>query len=285
MRTIGIVGTRNAAPHVVEHCAQLIHTLQAEDPETTIVTGGDDAHVVGGNIDRCASRTARSLGMETIVHIPEVFPEGHSQAGKWVGLWAGVARNSLIVRDSADGVYAFWNGLSTGTVDSIKKALAQQRLLKVFFEHGLVWHKQSGWDLLAYGAYMKEHDLFDPERIARVLVLRLQANKQSRHNHLGRDANLPIDQAKLDYANGRTVHAFNSLILGVRPTAGTGEEEGHWYVPSENKKKPDVRPHHIGLDLRCDCDAMTRGFHACFAMYLVWFHLRIISPDNMEILI
>jgi hypothetical protein len=195
-----------------------------------------------------------------------------------------VARNTLIVRDSIDGVYAFWNGISTGTVDSIKKARTSNRLRKIFFENGLIWSQVSDWDYLDYGAYMKDHDLFDPERIAAVLVLRLKANKESRHNHIGKDASFPIDPQKLNYANGRTIHAFNCLIEGMRPTPGMGEEEGHWYVPSENKKKPDVRPHHIGLDLRCDCDAMTKGFRPCFAMYLVWLYQRLICPIDMEAL-
>ena len=276
MRHVGVVGTRNASPHAVECCARLVETLCLEDPETVIISGG------GGNIDQCAERMAKSLGMQTLVHLPEVFPEGHRHAGVWVGKWAGVARNSLIVRDATDGVYVFWNGVSRGTVDSIKKALAQERLLKVFFEHGLVWSKENIWDVLAYGNYMQGHDRFDPERIARVLVLRLQANKQSRHNHLSHDVSLPLDPKKLAYANGRAIHAFNCLTEGVRPTPGIGEEEGHWYVPSENKKKQDVRPHHI-VDHRCDCDAMTKGFRACFAVYLCWMHSRLICPIDMEL--
>jgi hypothetical protein len=49
-----------------------VRLLYADDPDTIIVTGGDDEHKVGGNIDRCAERTARSLGMRTIVHLPEL---------------------------------------------------------------------------------------------------------------------------------------------------------------------------------------------------------------------
>jgi hypothetical protein len=281
---IGIIGTRNASPAAVELCRQLVCFLFDQDPEAIIVTGGDDEHDVGGNIDRCAARTARALGRGTIVHLPELFPEGHPQAGKWVGRWAGVARNTLVVNDSTHGVHVFWNGISRGTVDGMSKAYKLDRLRRVYFENGQIWKMGDNWDVFAYGARMETVDTFDAERITAALLLRLQANKRSKLNHVGRNAEAPIDQKKLDYANGRAIHAFNCLIEGMRPVPGIGDQEGEWFVPSENKKKENVRPHHIDTTGRCDCDAMTRGFRPCFAMYLVWLVQQLISPSDVDVL-
>lgn len=298
MRKIGIAGTRDASPWGVARCEGLVKWLLDDDPFTTIVTGGDDEHKVGGNIDRCAARVARAIvqsyreaGVEDvcdpIIHLPQVFPEGHPRAGKWVGPWAGVARNTLVVNDAEDGVYVIWNGLSTGTLDVIRKARKQNRLVQIIYENGMVWEPSMTWNPLEYGESMAEQ--LDLERLMLVGLLRAQANKRSRLNRIGRLENGPIDTKRLEYANNQTTHALNRLIKGDRPTAGFGDDEGCWFVASENSKKADVRPHRIAPDGWCDCDAVTRGRkvddaghgNECHAMYMVWMYKRLISPTAM----
>ncbi len=126
-------------------------------------------------------------------------------------------------------------------------------------------------------------------RLALALQLRAQANKRSKLNRIGGVEGGPIDTKRLEYADNQTLHAFNRLAKGDRPYAGIGDDEGCWFVKSENNKKADVRPHRIGIDGWCDCDAVTRGRkvddkghgNECHAMYLVWMYRKLISPTAM----
>ena len=61
------------------------------------------------------------------VRSTEVYPADWDRLGKG----AGFARNSTIV-EAADEVYAFWDGLSRGTLDSIQKAAKAGKLKGIF---------------------------------------------------------------------------------------------------------------------------------------------------------
>ena len=286
-RQIGIAGTRDASPWGVARCEELVKWLLTDDPTTVIVTGGDEESREGGRIDQAAARVARALGVnDPIIHLPQVFPEGHPRAGKWVGIWAGVARNTLVVEDATDGVYVIWNGVSTGTLDVIRKATKKGRLVQIIFENGIVWEPSCTWNPLEYGESMS--DQLDLERIMLAGLLRAQANKRSKLNRIGRVDGGPIDTKRLEYADNQTTHSLLRLIKGDRPYAGIGDDEGCWFVKSENNRKADVRPHRIGLDGWCDCDAVTRGRkvdethgNECHAMYMVWMYRKLISPNAM----
>lgn len=169
----------------------------------------------------------------------------------------------------------------------IRKAMKHHRLTQIIYENGMVWEPSCGWNPIEYGECMSQQ--FDLERLLMAALLRAQANKRSKLNRIGKDEHGPIDTARLDYVNNQTVHALMRLIKGDRPEAGIGEDEGCWLVKSENNKKADVRPHKIGLDGWCDCDAVTKGRrwddhghgNPCHAMYMVWMYQRLISPTAM----
>lgn len=293
-RHIGVVGT-----HINEgligawvHCltVALVERLIANDPYTVVVSGGAKGT---NSVDAIAEMTVRRLIREyttmsiivpePIIHYPEVHPPGHPRAGKWVHGGAGLERNSKIVNDSTDGVYAIWNGISRGAEDSIKKALVCSRLLAVFFTNGMVWKQGMEWSPIEYGGKMA--DQFDPELLARVLLLRIKANKRSKLCLLPNGA---PNEERLAYAHRQTIHAFNRLAAGDRPEAGIGDQKGHWFVPSENKKKEGVRPHDIGPDEWCNCDAVTRGRkwdtthgNPCHAQFMVWMYKHLIAPEGL----
>jgi len=188
-----------------------------------------------------------------------------------------VARNSLVVRDAVDKMYVFWNGMSHGALDSIRKTMAAERPLCIFFENGMVWQTGDTWNPFIYGEHMA--DQFDVERITIATLLRLRANKRSKLNHIGKDLAAPIDTARLAYANGRTIAAFNFLVNGVRATAGmTEEDEGCWFVPSQSKP---LANHRIDATGWCNCSAVEKGHRECVAMYVVWMYQRLIDPAGL----
>lgn len=91
---------------------------------------GDITVVSGGakGVDTWALDAARERGFETI----EILPNW-----KKYGRGAGFHRNTEIVR-AADDVVAFWDQVSNGTFDTIKKAVELRRDLLVFGNDGEV---------------------------------------------------------------------------------------------------------------------------------------------------
>jgi predicted Rossmann fold nucleotide-binding protein DprA/Smf involved in DNA uptake len=74
-----------------------------------------DAVVISGGavgVDSWAENFARQRGLEVVVHRAD---------WKTYGRKAGMLRNATIVED-ADEVYAFWDGTSKGTANTIERA-------------------------------------------------------------------------------------------------------------------------------------------------------------------
>ena len=113
-RRIAIVGSRGFSN--LELVDALIYKLDKTKHE--IVSGG----AIGP--DTQAQNTAILNGFEVQIFYPD-----WSQ-----GKGAGMARNSEIVA-YADDVYAFYDGKSRGTLDSMKKAVAAGKLRRVFNEY------------------------------------------------------------------------------------------------------------------------------------------------------
>src|SRR5262245_3004165 len=83
-----------------------------------IVSGG-----IEDGVDAVAFETAEALGLETMIWKPDYDQYGRA---------APLVRNGAIVAD-ADLVVAFWDGISPGTHDTIKKALKAHRHTEVIF--------------------------------------------------------------------------------------------------------------------------------------------------------
>lgn len=110
---LGIVGSREFPNlHLVD-----VLLLKLSKDEYEIVSGG----ALG--VDIYAEEQARALGFDCVIFYPN----------KALGKRGFLERNSQIVGYS-DLVVAFYDGKSTGTLDSMKKAVAAGKLRKVFKE-------------------------------------------------------------------------------------------------------------------------------------------------------
>lgn len=111
-RVIAVVGSRNyPSPHKV------ISTL--------LVRRGGIAKIVTGGAagpDTIAAEFAAGKGIPLTVHAADWATLGRS---------AGPVRNARIVAD-CDEVWAFWDGRSRGTLDTIRKAVAAGKMVVIY---------------------------------------------------------------------------------------------------------------------------------------------------------
>lgn len=86
--------------------------------------GGDLEIVSGGarGVDRIAERWAEQVGVPCVVYLPNWDAYGRG---------AGIVRNRDIV-DYCDSLIAFWDGVSKGTLNSIKLAREAGKLEQVY---------------------------------------------------------------------------------------------------------------------------------------------------------
>lgn len=111
---IAIVGPRSYTRY--SRVFRLVSKLAATIPDLVVVSGG------AKGTDTLAELAAKRLGVPTLILKPD-----------WSkGRGAGLMRNTKIV-SNAIGVIAFWDGVSTGTADTINKAEKAGKLLKVIY--------------------------------------------------------------------------------------------------------------------------------------------------------
>lgn len=112
---LAVIGSR-----VYPNYAQIYQVISCLPPDTEIVSGG------ARGVDYIAKKAAQ------INLLPyKEFPAEWEIYGKA----AGFMRNSLIV-DYCEGLIAFWDGESRGTLDSILKAIYQDKLYRIFTLEG-----------------------------------------------------------------------------------------------------------------------------------------------------
>lgn len=106
---IAVVGSRTFTDY------QLLATTLKEYDIKQLISGG----AIGA--DKLAEQYAKEHNIPIVVYKPE-----------WnkYGKIAGLLRNTDIIKD-ADIVIAFWNGISTGTKDSINKAKEMNKQLRI----------------------------------------------------------------------------------------------------------------------------------------------------------
>lgn len=100
---IAIVGSR-----AYQNRQQVIDYVNALPEDTVVISGG------ARGVDTWAEYAARMRGLEV-----RIFPANWARYGKQ----AGYLRNVQIV-EAADTVVAFWDGVSSGTLHSMKIAQA-----------------------------------------------------------------------------------------------------------------------------------------------------------------
>lgn len=104
---IAVIGSRTATTKHYEELTARLEALGA----TEIISGG------ANGADTLAERYALETGTKLTTHLPDWNKHGKA---------AGPMRNHLII-DEAEQVLALWDGKSTGTADSLKKAKAQKK--------------------------------------------------------------------------------------------------------------------------------------------------------------
>jgi hypothetical protein len=129
MTRIAIVGSRKYPnlPLVAATVASLVKKIGAKN--LTIVSGG------ARGVDQTAEVTARALGSE-----PEVLNATWNVIDEATGFkrynpGAGFERNTTIV-EHAEMIIAFWDCQSTGTMDTVHKAVAMGKKVTVLDTEG-----------------------------------------------------------------------------------------------------------------------------------------------------
>jgi hypothetical protein len=117
---VAIVGSRDY-PHF-DHVFAFVDQLP---PDAIVITGGAKGP------DTWAEQRARKRGLQGVVH------RAHWKVGLLHDPLAGFKRNSVVVADS-DVVVAFWDGKSTGTADTIRKAANEKRSVLIIGLDGRV---------------------------------------------------------------------------------------------------------------------------------------------------
>lgn len=108
---ISIIGSRTFNDYNLVKATVLQH-VKHEEIENVVSGGAKGA-------DTLAETFAKEFGISTIIHKPNWSLYGRG---------AGHIRNKLIIDDS-DIVFAFWDGVSKGTLGSIKIAEKQEKVL------------------------------------------------------------------------------------------------------------------------------------------------------------
>lgn len=118
---IGIVGSRNFGDLV--RVAKLVEILKETKGDFVLVSGG------AKGVDRAAAAAARARGLEVVEHLPKEDVKPFAKAA--------MERNTKIVEDS-DFIFAFWSVTkeSTGTVDTMRKALMAGKLVGIYTPKG-----------------------------------------------------------------------------------------------------------------------------------------------------
>lgn len=115
---VAIVGSRDyPLPYLVD---DFVHSLARD---TIVVSGG------APGVDSWAEAAAKAHGLVVVVY--------QADWGR-LGGGAGMVRNSMIV-EQADKVVAFWNGKSTGTRDTMRKAHNVDKLAIVYLADGSMY--------------------------------------------------------------------------------------------------------------------------------------------------
>jgi YspA, cpYpsA-related SLOG family len=112
---LAIVGSRGFQPLAL--VTKFVSTLK---PTTTVVSGG------ARGVDTAAAEAAASRGLEV-----EIFEADWKQYGRK----AGPLRNTAMVA-TVDGLVAFWDGRSAGTLNAIMAACDRRIWLRVYYQNG-----------------------------------------------------------------------------------------------------------------------------------------------------
>lgn len=131
---LAIIGSRNFKDYELL-CAEI-----AKLPKpSTIVSGG------ANGADSLGKRYADEFGIPTTIFPAIWHPQGEDGP---MDKGAGMKRNTDII-NTADAILAFWDGDSTGTIDSINKGLMAKKHVKIVYT-GLPKKMQNDKDIFGF---------------------------------------------------------------------------------------------------------------------------------------
>lgn len=113
---VAIIGSRKYPKESESYIRKLVDDLHRRHGDKLIIVSG------GANgPDSVAVSYAKRIGVATLVFTPR-WRDNNGNFRKW----AGFERNTKIVNE-ANIIYAFWDGKSRGTKDSLDKCVGQQK--------------------------------------------------------------------------------------------------------------------------------------------------------------
>jgi hypothetical protein len=142
MRKVAVVGSRTYPKPGFVRIKIYDWVYNSPWNETVQIVSGH-----GGIVDLTAEKTINDLRKkEDAVDIPEpkIFPPDYERYGRYV---APKIRNTEIV-EYCDEVVAFWDGFSSGTRDTLKKAVAAGKPISVFDHTGTLMPKRDVEEIL-----------------------------------------------------------------------------------------------------------------------------------------
>ncbi len=131
---LAIIGSRNFVDYNLL-CAEM-----AKLPKPTVIVSGG-----ARGADTLGKKYADEHGIETKIFPAIWHPEGEDGP---MDKGAGMKRNTDIIKE-ASAVLAFWDGDSTGTVDSINKSIMLKKHVKIVYT-GIPKKKQDSKDIFGF---------------------------------------------------------------------------------------------------------------------------------------
>jgi predicted Rossmann fold nucleotide-binding protein DprA/Smf involved in DNA uptake len=116
---LGIVGSREFPNRFLVE--ETVRRMFARMPQISVISGG------ARGVDTWAAEEARRCGLDVVEFLPDIEKYGIPQAY--------FERNTLIA-EVAEAILAFWDGRSTGTLDTLRKAKTLGKKIRVVLPDG-----------------------------------------------------------------------------------------------------------------------------------------------------
>jgi hypothetical protein len=115
---LGVVGSREYPSRFIVE--ETIRRIAERVSNTVLISGG------AKGVDSWAAEAGRECGLRVVEYLPDYEKHGKG---------APLVRNTTIVEES-HAILAFWDGRSTGTLDTLRKAKAAGKKIRIVLSDG-----------------------------------------------------------------------------------------------------------------------------------------------------